>query len=619
MATGKHFRDCALEAVERPIQQLQEAIHPLEKADSVIVLYFDESHILFQHKTNDASTYYDGLVSALDAFKLSKIIGLFLSTTSLLAEYAPTHEKMPSDRAQAEALQPPYTELPFDCHPDFFPVSEDQYTVDALSTPEFQSNFGRPLFWSRYKSGYNSIRAGIVDFAREKLLCSASLAPPSTPDPQLLPSSREPQELAVLDMRIMLDFGPHRDANIVQQRLIESHMRIALCVPAHREYSYSAYLSEPLLAEAAARIMATIREEQENDDDTIAEMLWKYTKSGLISKGDRGELVARLLLTLALDKAQIRSQVGPKGASALKAAINYSRAVLVKDFLVALLGEEHWERIKTMKPDSMLGESMEDAFKYAKVRFTHFGRAGDDSASTSAAAFLAMLRGMAFQCCPQQPVIDIVIPIFLDNENSTATVCEERMTALLIQVKNRMESSIIAQVAIDEAAVHFFPEGSARTERRPYIAIVMDLGIQPVQTQKYTRASQHPPMENEGEGREATQAPLPPDLPSPLSLVIPSTPSTVIIGGEKSRESPPAAPAHLRYSLYIHGCSRAVYSVVRSQHVYANLLQSRNMFTELPRPENLDVIKGMKALWIRGPECYGFGKKRPADDAEGSR
>ncbi|PCH34753.1 hypothetical protein WOLCODRAFT_165789 [Wolfiporia cocos MD-104 SS10] len=241
-----------------------------------------------------------------------------------------------------------------------------------------------------------------------------------------------------------------------------------------------------------------------------------------------------------------------------------------------------------MKPNNTLGGrggSMEDAFKYAKVRFTHFGRAGDiASASTSAAAFRAMIRGMAFQCCPQQPVIDIVIPIFLDNENSTARVCEERMTALLIQVKNRVESSIIAQVAIDEAAVHFFPNGSARTERRPYITIVMELGIQPVQTRKYAGESQHPPVEDEG----------------------------VIIGGEKSRESPRAVPVHLCYSLIIRGCSRAVYSVIRSRDVYANLLESRNMFTEHSRPENIDVIKGMKASWIDEPDCNDFAQDCPA-------
>ena len=86
----------------------------------------------------------------------------------------------------------------------------------------------------------------------------------------------------------------------------------------------------------------------------------------------------------------------------------------------------------------------------------------------------------------------------------------------------------------------------------------------------------------------------------------------MIIGEEKSRESPRVAPAHLRYSLYIHGCSPTVYSVIGSQDVYANLLESHNMFSEHSRPENLDVIKGMKVLWGRGPECYGFGQNCPA-------
>ena len=97
----------------------------------------------------------------------------------------------------------------------------------------------------------------------------------------------------------------------------------------------------------------------------------KYTETGLINKGDRGELVARMILMLAYDKAQIFSQ-----PEATLHTINFSRAVSVQDFLTGLLGVQRWDAIKHAKPDNVHSDvTLEQAFRNCKVRFTHFGRA----------------------------------------------------------------------------------------------------------------------------------------------------------------------------------------------------------------------------------------------------
>lgn len=102
-------------------------------------------------------------------------------------------------------------------------------------------------------------------------------------------------------------------------------MRVAYSVPARWEYLRSGAPSEPILAEAAAQVMEKFN---------IPEWVSQYLAKGLISKGERGELVARLLLTLAHDRA-----LKPNGGPAFKAP--YSRPITVVAFLTALLGEEN--------------------------------------------------------------------------------------------------------------------------------------------------------------------------------------------------------------------------------------------------------------------------------------
>ena len=109
-----------------------------------IVLYFDECNALHQKVTNDGATYYAALCYALD--KLKGIFGIFLSTKSSLAHFAPPREHHNSSRVHEKhtenRLLAPFTELPFDVHCDF-PIRN--VTLDELHTVSFMCRFGRPL------------------------------------------------------------------------------------------------------------------------------------------------------------------------------------------------------------------------------------------------------------------------------------------------------------------------------------------------------------------------------------------------------------------------------------------------------------------------------------------
>ena len=150
-----------------------------------------------------------------------------------------------------------------------------------------------------------------------------------------------------------------------EARLVEAHMRVAYSVPKGRQYLYGGTPSEPVLAEAAARIM--------NDMNSLA-TITDFLKDGLVSKGERGELLARLLLTLAHDKC-----VDFDSANAHE--VQYSRPVLLADFLEALVGPGHMKKILESRPDSLPdGATFEEAFKDAKVNFTHFVQAANENA-----------------------------------------------------------------------------------------------------------------------------------------------------------------------------------------------------------------------------------------------
>lgn len=136
----------------------------------LVVLYFDESHVLTKEDTvvpavtaasNVAGTSltggsatsrdrlpktrYDILLSVLNDVKNRFVFGLFSSTFSHISSFAPPKALAPSSRqAESSYLQPPVTELPFDCS-DVFPI-ERSLKLAEVSSVTFMAQFGRPLY-----------------------------------------------------------------------------------------------------------------------------------------------------------------------------------------------------------------------------------------------------------------------------------------------------------------------------------------------------------------------------------------------------------------------------------------------------------------------------------------
>lgn len=108
----------------------------------------------------------------------------------------------------------------------------------------------------------------------------------------------ERAEFACVSLRVLVKLDLTRDSSrAFQSKLVESHMHVAFVVPEHRQYMYSGTPSEPVLTEAAGRLM------QESDATSAPKVLCRAFDQGFLAPGERGELVARLLMIMAYDRA----------------------------------------------------------------------------------------------------------------------------------------------------------------------------------------------------------------------------------------------------------------------------------------------------------------------------
>jgi hypothetical protein len=130
------------------------------------VMYVDEAHEL--EVQTPRSTLYDLLTRAVSSYNKGFFV-LFLSTVPRMRQLTP-------------GLLPPYTEMPFDCHPSL-PLSPEELTLEDVQDFGFISRFGRPLcvslsnvihrlLISLAKSGFglclNQLSRGIQIFSIEK-------------------------------------------------------------------------------------------------------------------------------------------------------------------------------------------------------------------------------------------------------------------------------------------------------------------------------------------------------------------------------------------------------------------------------------------------------------------
>ena len=136
------------------------------------------------------------------------------------------------------------------------------------------------------------IQTTIVDFAKFKLLAGSDTIEKNRNGS---PSGPLDRALACFSMRFPLECNfAYRDTRAIVGNQIESHMRLCTVVTNGFELLLTTVGSEPLLAEAAAQAMGASKM-------SPVKLLSTYMDTNCVSVGERGELVAALLVMRARD------------------------------------------------------------------------------------------------------------------------------------------------------------------------------------------------------------------------------------------------------------------------------------------------------------------------------
>ncbi|TFK53301.1 hypothetical protein OE88DRAFT_1724200 [Heliocybe sulcata] len=422
---------------------------PKSFTEPLVVFSLDESHALTTTQCHELTerewSVFSEISRTLCTVKNYPIFTLFLSTRGKFQDFSldPSLDRSSRVIMQPYSALPTITEIVFDELAQ--PAGAGSFTLERVSGDEFMCHLGRPLFGSRYDAGNYNVKKGLLHFAAAKLTGTASLTS----------ELGDHGGLACLAVRFALEFrsrSPHEQD--VEHRQVENHMRICLAATPGFETMVTVAASEPLLAEAAAVRL--------KGRDWARELVHHLDVSG-VQRGQRGELVAMLLLMQARDKLAYRD-LAP------------TRVFSVIEFLHALLPDSVHHQLGQLLPAvSRENESkaFSETFKDARMAFNHFIKVADFKVLNVEYLWRLVVRGAAVLCSDGQLGVDIVIPfLFRDT-----TIQAMNVSAILVQVTNvpsftnKMRGTLLN--LINPSLAGLFSRGASPL---PVIRMVFSLG-----------------------------------------------------------------------------------------------------------------------------------------------
>lgn len=248
-------------------------------------------------------------------------------------------------------------------------------------------------------------KSQIIELAIDKLMCG------ETVEGLMKGNNRQSQFLlAVIGCRAIINLHPtSKDA----VDLVANFMAINLYVPEDRSRMFIAYSSEPVLAEAAAKIWTKQYNEKPIFLHAIENLTCNISK-GDINLGNLGEIVARIILLRAMDKAEKIPR------REIDNAIHYSKVVNVGQFLKSLIGESEFNKFhKSYQHKKTLNKLLN-----AQMCFNHFiqsyAKKSEEYGDLHKNELLNFAKRLgAMICKPGHPKTDLEIPIFfLDSKEN---------------------------------------------------------------------------------------------------------------------------------------------------------------------------------------------------------
>ncbi|KAH9481110.1 hypothetical protein JR316_0005630 [Psilocybe cubensis] len=593
---------------------LMEKLQPTmdNKEDTVcLILYVDEAHTLTELRigpthtnTKPQPTLYEAMVKAAATYCDYAFFILFLSISSRLRRFSGPQKSYSSRRRALSTVIAPFTEMPFDCHPELQNHKiRPNLPLKDIQKHDFITYFGRPL-WASAFLGHNGDReTEIRKFAITKLTGLSQVS-------DIFRSTNLMPRLAVLDTLLNLEYSP---AKIQTRKLVDSmvahHMRTAFSVPTNGMPMFSGYPSEPVLAEAALdTIQMTTSASCPEPMARLYNELSDDAKEALDVR-QQGENVAKIILLRAYMAA-----VQAESANEQHESYPWRNGCSLITFLKQLTATVYHSTVLESRPDTKVDrQCLGEAFKNAWVRFTHFARGTDDAAVTTSMAWVAFVRGMAVIGGPAQGSVDLHIPVLLHKDKP---IMESNMSGILVQVKLPRAWSPQSTVAIDADKLLYFPgpknpRGSVEpldeaNKSRPYISLVMELG-KPVNKKKtpslVVEATDHWIQKGKPLPKPESKPTTGPRSHRPnLSHVESAAPPT---------RKKYASERHPRYSLFFYGRSHRVYGCIpedqSTQDAYDALLNigasPSSMFDAHPKGRDQKYVYQMKPFWTIGKDC----------------
>lgn len=408
-------------------------------------------------------------------------------------------------------------------------------------------------------------------------------------------------KLALLDIQLTLVYAGDPKPQHKEASLIGKHMRIAYEIDRTQDFVISGYSSEPILDEAAARLIHRLDHHSksgawESGYSWDLELIADDKRTGLLDHGEMSGLIGRRLLTRAYMTAVLRPTrpFMPEFAS-------FSGGVRLIDFLKELIAEGFIADVLSCT-SNLDDVPLEKAFEEAYVRFTHWIKVIDDTI-TAAVATAAFLRGAAIIHDIKRSPINLLIPVLMWDTEISHWVT----SGILIKIKRRRAAGVICLSEIDEREIGFFPKKSKipddlafepTTSRphpnlRPYISLVMELGreLPPFYVAKASKSTK---------------------LYRPSSIFVSSSGALFT-----TKET------HPRYNIFIYGYTGASYGVARyeAKELYDFIL-GRDDLSDHPRQDaaSHQAVKTMRPGFF-GMDSFQWLKsslpdEKPIDDSD---
>ncbi|KAJ6513149.1 hypothetical protein C8R45DRAFT_336049 [Mycena sanguinolenta] len=346
---------------------------------------------------------------------------------------------------------PPWIDLGFDVNVLSPPLSPNE----ALDL-DWLKKWGRP-YWDTL------VTSDLLPEAAIKLFCGA------------IEATEENHVIAAMSRRIYLPLSHDSSNTPLQLAAVERHMRYMHSIGWEDGVVSTAAPSEPLLSLAA--VHSTL-ENPEAYRTVVMQFIDRIlVNEHIIERGWLGETMAALILIIARDAATCivskNSTINPDHSvdiswrhtfftqNPAKPAVN---PVTVTSFFKTLFGDD------TILPKSFAKSFADNAL----LSFTHFDLLPEILVGEIPVSLLrhGWCRGVAFHCAANQPIYDLIIPVYC-GDRSTA-FDDHKFSYIAVQIKAKMAAA--SKTLLEGLTGPRVTLGNLGQHKPDHVVLLIDLG-----------------------------------------------------------------------------------------------------------------------------------------------